>query len=120
VVIPSMTLQPIVENCIKHGFHEVEWEKHIDLSVTGEDGNIVISIRDNGRGITPEKIRSIFRDRTKDEQTVEDPESGIGMGNVLTRLRSFYNKEDVLEITSVGPDMGTEVAIFIPEQTKET
>ena len=44
---------------------------------------------------------------------------GIGLDNVVTRLRTFYNCENILEITSVGPDMGTEVAIIIPMVQKE-
>jgi sensor histidine kinase YesM len=118
VSIPGMILQPIVENCIKHGFPEVEWEKRIDVSVTEEDDNIVISVRDNGLGMPAEVINRIMNNETSDKID-SDKEGGIGIDNVIMRMRNFYNSDDVIEITSVGPNMGTEVALFIPKDIKE-
>ena len=122
VPMPSMILQPIVENCIKHGFREVEHEKRIDLTVTGEEDRVVISVRDNGRGMPIEVIDHLLHGATKPDAeapggTEHDHEGGIGLDNVITRLRGFYNREDVMEITSVGPDMGTEVAIYLPRES---
>lgn len=118
VSIPGMILQPIVENCIKHGFPEVEWEKRIDVSVTEEDDNIVISVSDNGLGIPESVIRDIMNNE-KSGNIDSDKDGGIGIDNVIMRLKNFYNSEDVIEITSVGPNMGTEVALFIPKEIKE-
>ena len=118
ISVPSMILQPIVENCIKHGLHDISWEKQIALTVTGEDDGVVISIRDNGIGMTQEQIDTILSNRELEKPDGEAAR-GIGLDNVITRLHTFYNCENVIEITSVGRDMGTEVAIFIPFIQKE-
>lgn len=118
ITVPSMILQPIVENCIKHGLHDISWEKKINLTVMGESDGLVISIRDNGIGMTKEQIDTILNNREL-EKPDEEAARGIGLDNVVTRLRTFYNCENILEITSVGPDMGTEVAIIIPMVQKE-
>ncbi len=115
VCLPSMIIQPVVENCIKHGLSEVDWEKKIDLSVTSEGDNIVISVRDNGVGIPDDIIKRIIRGENM-EDVYEEKAGGIGLDNVIMRLRTFYNVEDVIEITSVGENMGTEVALFIPRE----
>ncbi|MBQ8085390.1 MAG: histidine kinase [Lachnospiraceae bacterium] len=114
VSMPSMILQPIIENSVKHGLSEVEWEKHIDVSVTEEEDNIVVSLSDNGVGIPQDIIEKIIKGDSLNEYNRE-VNIGIGLDNVIERLRNFYNREDVIEITSVGPNMGTEVAIYIPK-----
>ena len=116
VSVPSMILQPVVENCIKHGLHDVEWEKKIDVSVTGEDDRIVISISDNGIGIPQDIIDKIMNGTLKDEEYI-NKKDGVGLDNVITRLRTFYDRENVIEITSVGPDMGAEIALYLPKDT---
>lgn len=116
ISVPSMILQPIVENCIKHGLHDVEWEKKIDVSVTGEDDRIVISVSDNGIGIPQDIIDKIMNGTLKDEEYI-NKKDGVGLDNVITRLRTFYDRENVIEITSVGPDMGAEIALYLPKDT---
>ncbi len=116
VSVPSMILQPVVENCIKHGLHDVEWEKKIDVSVTGEDDRIVISVSDNGVGIPQDIIDKIMTGTLKDEEYI-NKKDGVGLDNVITRLKTFYDRENVIEITSVGPDMGAEIALYIPKDT---
>lgn len=113
--VPAMILQPIVENCIKHAFQEINWEKKIDLFVVREADSIVISVRDNGSGMDRKQIDRVLK-HTKTEEEEREDESGIGLDNVITRLTLFYNKENIVEITSVGKNMGTEVAIYIPTE----
>lgn len=116
--VPSMILQPIVENCIKHGLQDIDWEKKINLTVVRESDALLISIRDNGIGMTKEKISAILNNKEL-EKTDGENARGIGLDNVVTRLRTFYNCENIIEITSVGDGMGTEVAISIPMVQKE-
>ena len=54
IKIPSMILQPIVENCVNHGLKNISWEKEIYLTVEKED-KIYISISDNGIGMTKDQ-----------------------------------------------------------------
>lgn len=111
--LPSMILQPIVENCINHGVRGISREKLIELSVYEERGSICVSIRDNGVGMSEEKIEKIMN-RKLEENDLDDVINGVGLDNVIVRLRLFFEREDVIDITSAGQDMGTEVAIYIP------
>ena len=113
VPMPAMILQPLVENSINHGLRDVEWEKKIWLSVYRENDRICVSVRDNGVGISPEQTQSILNDGLNGDG-LQEHTTGVGLRNVIGRLRLFYNRDDVMEITSTGSGMGTEVAVFIP------
>lgn len=113
VPMPAMILQPLVENSINHGLRDVEWEKKIWLSVYRENNRICVSVRDNGIGISPEQTQSILNNDL-DGNGLQEHTTGVGLRNVIGRLRLFYNRDDVMEITSTGSGMGTEVAVFIP------
>ena len=76
----------------------------------GEEEYVCISIRDNGIGMSQEKIDQIVSGQFKEEEPSKKS-NGVGLYNIIQRLRMFYNKEDVIEITSIGRNMGTEVAI---------
>lgn len=110
VMMPSMVLQPIVENSVNYGIRNIDWQGKIYLTVTREDGYICVSIRDNGIGMSQDKIDRIMEGRLE-RQELSKNSNGVGLDNVIQRLRLFYDREDVLEITSVGPNMGTEVAV---------
>ena len=113
VPMPAMILQPLVENSINHGLRDVEWEKKIWLSVYRENNRICVSVRDNGIGISPEQKQSILNNDLNGNG-LQEHTTGVGLRNVIGRLRLFYNRDDVMEITSTGSGMGTEVAVFIP------
>ena len=113
VPMPAMILQPLVENSINHGLRDVEWEKKIWLSVYRENDRICVSVRDNGVGISPERTQSILNNGLNGDG-LQEHTTGVGLRNVIGRLRLFYNRDDVMEITSTGSGMGTEVAVFIP------
>ena len=113
VKVPSMILQPIVENAATYGIRGIDWEGWIVLTAAREDGKIRISIRDNGTGMSQEKIREVMEGRTR-ETDLSRNSTGIGLGNVISRLRLYYNTEDVLEIRSEGENKGTEVLLYLP------
>lgn len=117
VLVPSMILQPIVENSVKHGVRDIDWVAKITVSVTYEDNAVYVSVRDNGVGMATELIDDIYSAETRiyDRNESEDT-NGVGLKNVMTRLRLFYEIDDVMLITSEGKDMGTEVVLIIPYQ----
>lgn len=120
VRLPSMILQPIVENAVNHGIRNVEWEGRIWLKVSceTEDGHrLVISVSDNGQGMTQERIREVLERRVREKDQAGDS-NGIGMDNVIHRLELFFGKKDLLQIYSEGPDLGTEIRIEIPLETE--
>src|SRR6266576_535247 len=99
--VPSMLLQPIVENCLKHGLAPKIGGGKIELRTTSRDGRLRIEIEDNGVGISEEKMPHVY---------VE----GIGLSNVRERLRVLYGADFHLDIQS-RPGEGTVIRIEIPE-----
>jgi two-component system, LytTR family, sensor kinase len=99
--VPSMLLQPIVENCLKHGLAPKLDGGKIRLRTTNREGRLDIEIEDNGVGISEEKMPHVY---------VE----GIGLSNVRERLRVLYGADFRLSIES-RPGLGTIIRINIPE-----
>ena len=118
VQVPSMILQPIVENSVNYGIRDIDWEGEILLSVYRMDDAICISVKDNGVGIAQEKIDKIMSSRLRAADLSKDS-NGIGLDNVIGRLRLFLNDEDVISIISEGENKGTEVLIYIPVKEGE-
>ncbi|MCD7841487.1 MAG: histidine kinase [Lachnospiraceae bacterium] len=118
--IPSMILQPIVENAVQHGIHDNLGEGCITLTVRRPDENLLeISVRDNGVGMTQEKIRDILEDNLTPAE--EDSNStGVAMSNVIHRLELYYNQKNLLHIESDGPGCGTEVILTLPVKSPES
>ena len=113
VRMPSMILQPVVENAVNHGIRDIEWEGKIHLTVTGDADYIRISVKDNGKGMTQEQIENILSGN-KEHGNEESDSTGIGMNNVISRLELYYEEAGLVEINSEGKDRGTEVVIYIP------
>lgn len=118
VRLPSMILQPIVENAVNHGIRNVEWEGHIWLTVDVEAGRLRISVRDNGQGMTKERIREVLEGRAGTPDGRQDS-TGIGMDNVIKRLELFFGEKNLLDIQSDGPGEGTEIRISVPLEAGE-
>ena len=121
--LPSMTLQPLVENCIQHGLQNATGR--VELSVKRTDGFIEISVSDNGIGIDP-KVRQELLDSArrgitpdlsdvKKEKKSADEHTGIGLINVFLRLRLYFHRDDVFDIVSNEDEPGTKFIIRIPE-----
>lgn len=113
ISIPSMTLQPLVENAVTHGIRNIEWPGKIHLSVEDREDEIEIRIEDNGKGIeeeTLDRIRAGRQNGDKREST------GIGIYNVISRLRLYYNYDDIFHIFSEGEDKGTTIVLRIPKR----
>ena len=113
VLMPNMILQPIVENAVNHGIRDMLGEGRIVLKVQDEGECVAVSISDNGKGIEPEDIEKILSGNWKKSQDQYD-NNGIGMDNVITRLRLFTEKEDAIEIKSEGKNKGCEVIMRLP------
>lgn len=118
IQIPSMTLQPIVENSVNYGIRDIEWQGLIVLKVYSEGDMICISIKDNGIGMSQEKINQVISNELKEVDLSKDS-NGIGLDNVMGRLRLFFDIHDALEIISEGENSGTEIIIHIPNTERK-
>ncbi len=121
--IPSMTLQPLVENCIKHGLKNSKGKVCLEVSI--EDKYIVISISDNGEGM-PEQTRKAVFEAVASGTTRLAPEvlddnsthNGTGLISVFLRLRLQFHRDDLFDITDAegtSETPGTKFIIRIPK-----
>ena len=110
VEMPSMILQPIVENCVKHGIREMMGEGKIKMSVYALDDTACIRIEDNGAGMDEETIESL---KNGHPAPGKKDSNGIGMDNVYARLKLFCGSEDCFSIESDGPGKGSRFTIYL-------
>ncbi len=101
VIVPSMILQPLVENSIKHGLSRKVGEGCITITATRADGRAIIEVHDDGLGMTEERLGHALG-------------GGIGLTNVDERLRTIYGASYQLKLTS-EPGRGTCARVEIPE-----
>jgi two-component system LytT family sensor kinase len=99
--VPSMLLQPIVENSLKHGLAAKLEGGTILIRATQRDGRLVIEVEDNGVGIPEERMPQVY-------------EEGTGISNVHERLRVLYGGDFKMDITSREGE-GTRIRIDVPE-----
>lgn len=111
--VPSMILQPLVENAVNHGIRNVEWQGYVHLRVKNIGGKIHVSIKDNGAGMTKERIEEVLSGKVLSKDEGKDC-SGVGMYNVKSRLELYYGKENLLQIYSRGRNFGTEIRLILP------
>jgi len=125
IQMPSMILQPVVENAYIHGIGNLESGGTITLSVKDFVTYIEITVSDNGKGMDEQKVQQLLGKPdnfpTTESSVIEVKNghtTGIGMGNVIGRLNIFYGQSDIVSILS-QPDKGTSVCIKIPVTIKE-
>ena len=109
--IVKLVIQPILENAIYYGVGNMDEDDDGMIIVTGEkrDGDILITIEDNGMGMREDVLENILTDSSK----VPKHGSGVGVINVHSRIRLMFGEEYGLFIES-EPDEGTKVTIRIP------
>ncbi len=111
--IPSMILQPIVENSVNHGIRDIEWPGTIHLSIQRRENCAEISVKDNGIGIPRERMQEILNGSIQQDENATDS-TGVGMNNVINRLELYYQSSNLVEIISAGENQGTEVLLRLP------
>lgn len=101
MVVPSMILQPLVENALRHGIAPKIEGGEITLKAKAGKGRLIIEVIDDGVGIS-------------ELRPPEAHGSGIGISNVRERLKVIYAQNFLMQIDS-QPDKGTAIRIEIPE-----
>lgn len=103
--LPSMLIQPLVENAFIHGIEKNDTgQGKIRIDITLDNEYLQIKVFDNGKGIPPDKISSILE---------ENSESVSGLRNIKERLELYFKQKDLLEIDS-NEGRYTEVTLKIP------
>jgi two-component system LytT family sensor kinase len=105
VVVPSMLLQPLIENSIKHGLEpRIEGGTVTLRSRMMEDGRMLVEVEDDGVGMAPGRAHA---------GEIVRPGTGIGMRNVRERMEVLYGQGAEVKMES-RPGRGTKVALHIP------
>jgi sensor histidine kinase YesM len=98
--VPSLILQPIVENAVRHGVEPNARSGRIEVRAGREGGQLVVTVSDNGRGMPAEGPKR----------------QGIGLANTRARLEGLYGDRQKFELAN-GPDGGLCVRLAIPFST---
>jgi signal transduction histidine kinase len=96
--IPTLLLQPLVENAVKHGISHVEAGGRVEISARRENGSLVLSVSDTGAGFA----------------AVDSDGAGLGLDNIRQRLESYYGADATLSSSSEA-GKGTTAEVVIPE-----
>ena len=102
-IVPTMSLQPLVENAIRHGVRRRPGGGTIAIRATASGDSVQLSVRDDGVGLTPERADLALRGAG----------GGIGLANVDGRLRATFGDGHGLRVRS-APGAGTTVVITVP------
>ena len=96
-LVPSLILQPIVENAVRHGVEPHAHSGRIEIRARLESGQLVVTVADNGKGMPAEGPKR----------------EGIGLANTRARLSELYGSRQKFELVN-GPDGGLCVRMAIP------
>lgn len=106
--IPPLTLQPLVENSIKHGFKNKEANCIIKITIKKIEHITSILVEDNGEGMSKERVAQIGQPKLQSEKG-----NGLALYNVNRRLTMMFGDQAALKIKS-NPGKGTEIDFSIP------
>ncbi len=110
--ILKLTLQPLVENALYHGIKNKRSKGYIKVTGKLDHGQMIFLIRDNGQGMTPERLYQVQQEMNKDTEDNSDP-AGFGLFNVVQRIKLNYGAQYGLWISSTYME-GTEVRVELP------
>jgi two-component system LytT family sensor kinase len=105
-VIPFLSLQPLVENAVRHGLEAKEGPGHISITAHDSGSFAEVTIEDDGVGMDPAQLQSMLAGHTDGEH--------VGLRNVDARLRQVYGDEHGLVIET-APGEGTLITMRVPK-----
>jgi two-component system sensor histidine kinase YesM len=99
----KMSLQPLIENAVYHGFENVENGGEIRLKAVEKEDRLLFSVEDNGEGIPPEKLAALNEAITNEDQNIfstENESKGIGLLNIARRIKMVFGRDYGITIQS--------------------
>ena len=120
-LVPTLLLQPLAENAVKHGFEGTDETGHLTVCAHRDDDALVIQVIDDGRGLDDpsalSKMETIANEATADSDAERTDQHGLR--NIATRLRGLYG--DAAEWTFEPSDGGgLHVTLRLPFHTRAT
>lgn len=105
-VIPFLSLQPLVENAVRHGLEDKEGIGHIAITAQAAGAFVEVTIEDDGVGIEPEHLRAVLAGHSDSDH--------VGLRNVDARLRQVYGDDHGL-VVDTAPGAGTLITMRVPK-----
>ncbi len=118
IQLPSFTIQPLVENAVRHGIEPKESGGMVRIRIRKKESMVEVKVHDSGIGIVPERLEIIRCASQADFMHIaqsDEAHGGIGIANVAQRLSLFYNGMSSLTLHS-KPNFGTLVTIRFPAE----
>jgi two-component system sensor histidine kinase YesM len=112
IKVPKMTVQPVIENAVKHGLEPLDRQGILKVYTCEEDNILKLVIEDNGNGMTETELQHLL-DSLDGRGPRESGKSGIGLQNLHRRLQHMFGESYGLQIQSY-PGTGTRVSILLP------
>lgn len=110
--VPKLVLQPLAENALYHGIRENGKSGTIKISARMEDGIVILSVEDDGVGMSEEQIEGIMKINNKSIK------ESFGLRGTLERIRIFCGDDDACKIESRLGE-GTRILLGINIEEKE-
>ena len=110
------TLQPLVENSIKHGIEPYHIKGEIRIAITGEGDKLCIVVSDNGKGMKDEVLSSLqqmWANIETAQETRSDGRGGVGIRNIMKRLWLCYGEQASFVVSSRAEE-GTRMELRFP------
>ncbi len=107
-------LQPLVENAVFHGLESKMDNGFVDVRIEGRGDKLAITIKDDGCGMDDEALEKL-----KELINAPHEKGGIGLPNIIQRLRLFYGDEYTFEVSSIV-GKGTVINIEVPDHIRES
>lgn len=114
-LIPKLIIQPIIENAIKHGYRQID-KMIIYIRVKIIKNKLVITIYNNGQGMTKNIISEVRKSLKKDDISLK---KHIGIYNIFRRIQLMYGEEYGIKILS-SVKRGTSIRLYLPIKTRES
>jgi two-component system, LytTR family, sensor kinase len=102
-VVPALSVQPLVENAVRHGVERRAGTGRIGITARVLGGDVELCVSDDGVGIAPERVPAVLAGAG----------GGIGLSNVDARLRATFGERYALRIDST-PGQGTNAVMIVP------
>ena len=112
--IPKMTVQIFAENAIRHGLENVLYKRKMEIKADVIDDSLIICVSDNGVGMSSELVNAINEKKIENDSV----NFGIGISNVIERLRIYYGDNASLTVQS-SPGERTAFTLNIPISTNK-
>ncbi|MGH3189362.1 MAG: sensor histidine kinase [Streptosporangiaceae bacterium] len=106
VRLPSLVLQPLVENAIRHGLEQLTGTARLRISVVDGGHEAIVTVEDYGVGVDPSQLADVLAGRSGGES--------VGLRNVDERLRATFGNDHGLTIET-GVGAGTKVTMRLPK-----